>query len=192
VTRESAHVAALRAALGRSLAHHRERSGLNQRELAERVYYDRTSISKFETGQQPAPEGFWLEVDRLLGAGGELVAGFNALAAVKAADGQAHRQAAVRRGETRADMLANALAVALLPVARVSDRVRSTSADSDQVNTVIELEALSRALSEHSRRVLMGEPADWAEITERLSAATTTCRRRVTVEPCAAGDTGRS
>jgi transcriptional regulator with XRE-family HTH domain len=186
VTRESAHVAAQRAALGRSLAHHRERSGLNQRELAERLYYDRTSISKIETGQQPAPETFWHEADRLLGAGGELVAGFNALAAVKASDGQAPTQI-VYCGGTQADMLADALTVAMLPVARASDKVRSTSADSDQVDAVVELEALSRALSEHSRRVLMGEPADWAEITERLSAATMTCQRRVTVESWAAG-----
>jgi transcriptional regulator with XRE-family HTH domain len=188
VTRESAHVAALRAALGRSLAHHRERSGLKQAELAERLYYDRTSISKIETGQQPAPEPFWHEADSLLGAGGELVAGFNALTAVKASDGQAHTQV-VHRGEAQANMLAVTLTAAMLPVARASDKVRSTSADSDQVDAVVELEALSRALSEHSRRVLMGEPADWAEITEQLSAATTTCRRRVTVESC---DPGRN
>jgi transcriptional regulator with XRE-family HTH domain len=191
VTRESAHVATLRAALGKNLAFHRERGDFNQRELAERLYYDRTSISKIETGQQSAPEAFWFEADRLLGAGGELVAGFNALTAAKASVGKAHTQMSVRRDETPADVLAEALAVAMLPVARASDKVRSTSADPDQVDAVIELEALSRALSEHSRRVLMGEPADWAEIMDQLSAATTTCQRRVTVESCAAGDSGR-
>lgn len=79
-----------------------------------------------------------------------------------------------------------------MPVARAATKVPSTSASPDQVDVVIELEALSRALAEHSRRVLMGEPADWAEITERLSEATTACRRRVVIEPCAAGNTGRS
>lgn len=171
VTRESAHVAALRVALGKSLAGHRERNGLNKRELAERLYYDRTSISKIEAGQQPAPRTFWCEADKLLGAGGDLVAGFDELAATKAADGRA------------------ALASALLPVLRAPSKVRSTSASPDLVNAVIELEALSRALAEHSRRVLMDEPADWADITERLIAAAAACRRRVVVQPWTTTDT---
>lgn len=180
--RESVYVAALRAELGRSLAHHRERSRIKQAELAERVYYDRTSISKIETGQQHAPESFWCEADQLLGAGGELVAGFEALSAAKVSDSQAHVQAAGCRNETPANLLADALTKVMLPVARASDKIRSTSADSDQVDAVIELEALSRALSEHSRRVLMGQPADWVEITERLATATATCQRRITIE----------
>jgi transcriptional regulator with XRE-family HTH domain len=190
--RESEQVAALRAVLGKCLAGHRERNGLKQSDLAERLYYDRTSISKIETGQQPAPQAFWYAADELLGTDGELVAMFDALTAVKAADGQADQQTKGRLGGRPADVLADALAAAMLPVARSSNRVRSTSACTDQVDTVIELEALSRALAEHSRRVLMGEPADWAAITERLSAAATTCRHRVVIEPCAAGDTGRN
>jgi transcriptional regulator with XRE-family HTH domain len=183
--REPEQIASQRVALGRCLASHRERSGLSQRELAERLYYDRTSISKIETGQQPAPEVFWREADRLLGAGGELVAGFNALAAAKASGGKTHTRAAVRRGGAPEDVLTSALTAAMLPVARASDKVRSTSADPEQVDAVIELEDLSRALSEHSRRVLMGEPTDWAEITEQLSAATAACQRQVTVDSCA-------
>lgn len=66
MTRESAHVAALRAALGSSLAEYRERNGLNKRELAERLYYARTSISKIEAGQQSAPRTFWCAADRVL------------------------------------------------------------------------------------------------------------------------------
>jgi transcriptional regulator with XRE-family HTH domain len=181
--RESEQIAAQRVALGRCLASHRERSGLSQRELAERLYYDRTSISKIEAGQQPAPEAFWSEADTLLGAGGQLVAGFNALAAAKASDGRARTQTAVHRGEAAADVLADALTAAMLPVARASDKVRSTSADSAQVDAVIELEALTRALSEHSRRVLMGEPADWAQISDRLHAAATACQRHAVIGP---------
>ena len=192
VTRESVHVTALRIALGKSLAHHRERNGLKQSDLAERLYYDRTSISKIETGQQPAPETFWFEADRLLNAGGELIAGFDALVAVKASDGRPNTRVAQSPGGTSADMLADSLTAAMLPVARASDKVRPTSADPDQVDAAIQLEALSRALSEHSRRVLMGEPADWAAITDRLSAATTTCQRRVIVESRATADTGRN
>jgi transcriptional regulator with XRE-family HTH domain len=184
--RESEHIVGQRAALGRCLGSHRERNGLSQQELAKRLYYDRTSISRIEGGQQPAPEAFWSESDRLLGAGGELVAGFNALAAAKASRGMAHTQGATRRGGAPEDVLASALTAAMLPVVRASDKVRSTSADPEQVAAVIELEDLSRALSEHSRRVLMGEPADWAEITEQLSAAAAACRRQVIVESCAA------
>jgi transcriptional regulator with XRE-family HTH domain len=190
--RESEEVAALRVVLGKSLAGHRERNGLKQSELAERLYYDRTSISKIETGQQPAPQAFWCAADELLDADGELVAMFDALTAAKAAAGQADRQTEGRLGDQPADVLAGALAAVILPVARSSNRVRSTSACVDQVDTVIELEALSRALAEHSRRVLMGEPVDWAAITERLNAAALTCRHRVVVEPCVAGDTGRN
>jgi hypothetical protein len=54
---------------------------------------------------------------------------------------------------------------------------------------VIQLEALSRALTEHSRRVLMGEPADWTDITEQLIAAAATCGRQVVVRQWVATDT---
>jgi transcriptional regulator with XRE-family HTH domain len=167
VTRESAHVTALRTALGSSLAEHRERNGLNKRELAERLYYDRSSVSKIEAGHQSAPRTFWCAVDKLLGAGGELVAGFDALATAKAADGPV-------------DMLAEALTAAMLPVARAASRLPPTSTP-DQLDAVLQLEALCRALAEHSRRVLMGEPADWASITEQLITAATMCGRRVVV-----------
>jgi hypothetical protein len=80
----------------------------------------------------------------------------------------------------------------MMPVARASAKVPSTSASPDQIDVVIELEGLSRALAEHSRRVLMGEQADWAEITDRLSQATTACRRRVVIEPYAAATEGRT
>lgn len=167
-------MAALRTALGCGLAEHRERNGLNKVELAERLYYARSSISKIEAGQQSAPRAFWCAADELLGAGGELVAGFDALAAAKAIDGPI-------------DMLAEALTAAMLPVARAVSKLPSTSPP-DQLDAVVQLEALSRALAEHSRRVLMGEPADWAGITEQLIAAAVTCGRRV-VQPWAARDT---
>jgi transcriptional regulator with XRE-family HTH domain len=193
VMREPEQIAAQRVVLGRCLAGHRERSGLSQQELAKRLYYDRTSISKIETGQQPAPRAFWCEADRLLSAGGELVVGFEALASAKAAamasDGRTDTLSELRRRDARrADALGDALTSVMLPVARTSDRVRSTSASTDQLNTVIELEALSRTLAEHSRRVLMGEPADWTQITDRLRAATTACQRHIVIESCCTTD----
>lgn len=186
--RESEQVFALRAALGMCLAGHRERNGLKQSELAERLYYDRTSISKIEAGQQPAPQAFWRAADELLSADGELVGIFDALTAVKTADSQADQQTGGRSRNQAADLLAETLAAVTLPVARVS----STSAIADQNDLVIELGALSRALAEHTRRVLMGEPTDWVAITERLSAAVTACHRQVVIKPCVAGDTGRN
>lgn len=186
--RESEQIAAQRVALGRCLASHRERSGLSQQELAKRLYYDRTSISKIETGQQPAPRPFWCEADTLLSAGGELVVGFDALAVAKAAalatEGRTDMPTEQRhRDAGPADALFDALTSVMLPVARTSDRVRSTSASSDQIGTVIALEALTRTLAEHSRRVLMGESADWAQISDRLRAAATACQRHVVIEP---------
>lgn len=181
--RESEQVAAVRAALGKCLAGHRERNGLTQADLARRLYYDRTSISKIETAQQPAPQAFWCAADEMLHADGELVAIFNALA-----DAKAGQRAEGHLSGQSADLLADALTAAMLPVARGSSRVRSTSARTDEVDTVIELEALSRALAEHSRRVLMGERVDWATITERLNAAATTCRHQVVIEPSIAGN----
>jgi transcriptional regulator with XRE-family HTH domain len=175
VTRESAHVTAQRAELGKRLAEHRERNGLNKTELAERLFYDRTSISKLEAGQQSAPREFWCGADGVLGAGGELVAGFDALADAKASDA-----------------LHDALTAATLRVAQARARIPSVPANPDQVDAVIELEELSRALTEHNRRVLMGERTDWAEIAKRLNQAATICRSRVIADPCTAGDRGRS
>jgi hypothetical protein len=70
----------------------------------------------------------------------------------------------------------------MLPVARTSGKVRSTSASPEEIDVVIELGSLSRALVEHSRRVLTGEQTDWAEISNRLGQAATTCRRQVIIE----------
>jgi transcriptional regulator with XRE-family HTH domain len=170
------------------LAGHRERNGLKQSELAERLYYDRTSISKIETGQQPAPEAFWCAADELLDTDGELAGIFGVLTAVKTADSQADRRSEGRPSSRPSDLLGEILAVATLPAARA----RSRSSFSAQNDIVIELGALSRALAEHTRCVLMGEPADWVAITERLSAATTACRRRGVIEPCVAGYTRRN
>jgi transcriptional regulator with XRE-family HTH domain len=178
--RESEQVAALRARLGRRFARHRARAGLSQRELAERLYYARTSISKIETGQQSAPRTFWREADRILRAGGELVAAFDALAAAKAAGNDTDEE----RRNGRADQLAGMLATAMVPVARASDRMRSTSATPEEIETVIGLRGLTRAVADHCRCVLMGEGVDWAEMGERLNAAGKACERHVVVEQC--------
>lgn len=85
VPRESEQVTALRQSLGQRLAALRHERGLSQHDLAKTTYYHRSSITKIEAGQQPAPRAFWENADQVLGAGGALVDGFDELAAVKSA-----------------------------------------------------------------------------------------------------------
>jgi hypothetical protein len=88
-----------------------------------------------------------------------------------------------------ADGLAGLLTAALVPVAQRAERVETTAATPEQVDLVIELEALGRMVAEHSRRVLMGEPVEWVDIAERLAAAARACRGQVVVDaPVLAGD----
>lgn len=81
--REPAHVVAQRIELGRLLAEARRGRGVSQRELAATIFYHRSSITKIENGQQPAPRRFWAKADQVLGADGALVKGFDKLAAAK-------------------------------------------------------------------------------------------------------------
>jgi len=78
----------------------------------------------------------------------------------------------------------------LVRVAASRDRQSSTSATPEQVEIVGELEAVSRALAEHSRRVLMGEATDWARVAEQLAVAATRCRRQVVTRLTDIGDSG--
>ncbi len=61
---------------------------------------------------------------------------------------------------------------------------------SKQVKIVGELEAASHAIAEHSRRVLMGEAADWGLVAEQLAAAARLCRGQVVVKLTDIGDSG--
>ncbi|MDZ5447071.1 helix-turn-helix transcriptional regulator [Micromonospora sp. 4G57] len=62
--------------LGRQLAGWRQGAGHTQQSLAPLVCYTRSSIANIEVGSQHADRGFWRRVDDVLGAGGELVAGY--------------------------------------------------------------------------------------------------------------------
>ena len=55
---------------------------------------------------------------------------------------------------------------------------------------VKELEAVSRTIADHSRRVLMGETVDWATVAEQLASAANLCRTQVTYELADIGDSG--
>lgn len=89
-----------------------------------------------------------------------------------------------------ADRLAAALVAAMAPVAASAERVVSTAATPEQVDLVVELGALSLALTEHGRRVMVGEPADWAELADQLCDAAKACRRLVVLDLDDAGDAG--
>ncbi|MEU7906372.1 helix-turn-helix transcriptional regulator [Actinoplanes sp. NPDC049118] len=76
--------------LGRQLAARRRAAGLNQENLGERTLYSRSSIANIETGLQHVNRSFWESADGLLGAGGELVRGYDAA--------KAHQRAHQRPG----------------------------------------------------------------------------------------------
>ncbi|MGB3442311.1 MAG: hypothetical protein WBA97_26515 [Actinophytocola sp.] len=61
-------------------------------------------------------------------------------------------------------------------------RQRITAARPDQVDLVIELAALARAILDHNRRVMAREPVDWAELADELSSAARSCRGQVVLD----------
>jgi hypothetical protein len=69
-------IAAARRDLGRLLADFRHRAGLSQRYLAQLAGYSAAVVSWAETGRPGVSAQFWKRADELLGAGGQLVAGY--------------------------------------------------------------------------------------------------------------------
>jgi hypothetical protein len=67
-------ITAARQALGRRLATYRKAAGLSQHELAPLVHYGRSTIANVEVGRQNVPREFWVQCDRALAAGGQLLA----------------------------------------------------------------------------------------------------------------------
>lgn len=61
---------------------------------------------------------------------------------------------------------------------------------SSQVEIIGKLEEVNRAVTEHSRRVLMGEATDWASIADQLATAARLCRTQVMTELADIGDSG--
>ena len=78
----------------------------------------------------------------------------------------------------------------LRDVARSRPRIAHTGPTDEQVQLVVSLGALTRALTEHTRRVMAHEPADWAELADQLGDAAKACRRLVVLDLDDAGDAG--
>lgn len=62
--------------LGHRMADLRKRAGLTQRQVAERFRIDKASVSEWERGQSKPDRDRLPELDRVYGAGGELLALF--------------------------------------------------------------------------------------------------------------------
>ncbi|WP_433294441.1 helix-turn-helix domain-containing protein [Actinoplanes sp. CA-030573] len=78
--------------LGRQLATRRQEAELNQKRFAVETRYSRSSIANIEVGLQHVDRSFWEKADEVLGAGGELVRGYDRAEAL-----QRHHQRPVRR-----------------------------------------------------------------------------------------------
>jgi transcriptional regulator with XRE-family HTH domain len=92
--------AAARAELGRQLADFRLKAGLSQRELAPLIGYSRGALSDAERGRGRISRDFWKCADRALAAGGELLAGFDRIGAMRTAQrSRAARQQQAEREE---------------------------------------------------------------------------------------------
>ncbi|MPZ79622.1 MAG: hypothetical protein GEV28_04155 [Actinophytocola sp.] len=78
----------------------------------------------------------------------------------------------------------------LRSVAHYVERVDSTAPTPEQVDLVVELGALARAIVEHYRRVMAREPEDWSALADALGGAVKACRRQVLTVLDDVGDSG--
>jgi len=70
-------------ALGRALAGLRTAGGWTQQRLAASTFVDRSYVAHAESGRVIPNERFWVDADAALGAGGDLISGFERLAATR-------------------------------------------------------------------------------------------------------------
>jgi xanthosine utilization system XapX-like protein len=69
-------------------------------------------------------------------------------------------------------------------------RQQSTAPSPKVVDLVGEIGALVRHLVEHSRRVMAGEPHDWASLDDALTEVAKECRAQVPIVLTDIGDSG--
>ena len=91
-------VTAARRELGHLLARLRHGAGLSQRQLARTLGYSAAVVALAEKGRPAAAEGFWVSADQVLGADGQLCAGYHKLRDMQQAarESERSRQIAVR------------------------------------------------------------------------------------------------
>jgi hypothetical protein len=66
-------------------------------------------------------------------------------------------------------------------VARSRPQMNNTAPSTEQVDLVVDLGKLARAIVEHNRQVMAGEPADWSDLANLLDTAANACRRQVVI-----------
>jgi transcriptional regulator with XRE-family HTH domain len=74
-----------------------------QRSLADQLPFSRSTVANIETGRQQAPREFWQLCDDLLGAGGDLLAAHDRLAAAVERQAHAELQPSARSTNSRTD-----------------------------------------------------------------------------------------
>ena len=105
---EVADTQAVRAAwrnLGQQLAARRKVAKLSQQDLAERTTFSRSSVANIEIGRQHVDRAFWEKADAQVGAGGELVRGYDGVEALHRAH-QRRRTQPVQAGRQAVNVLA--------------------------------------------------------------------------------------
>lgn len=65
----------------------------------------------------------------------------------------------------------------LLGVACSVERTDSTAPSVNDVDAVAALDALARVIIDHNRRLLSGEPVDWAALMDLIGRTERVCRR---------------
>lgn len=67
-------------------------------------------------------------------------------------------------------------------VARSRPRMNNMAPPTEQVDVIAGLGELARAVVEHNRQVMAGEPASWGALADLLDTAADTCRRQIVIE----------
>lgn len=68
-------------------------------------------------------------------------------------------------------------------VASTSAYQKFTGATPEEVDLAVDLGRLARLIPDHNKRLLTGEPVDWAELACELEQAAYQCYRLVIIDP---------
>lgn len=133
---DAQHVRAAWRDLGRQLAAQRQGAGLSQKRFAVETRYSRSSIANIEVGLQHVDRSFWEKADEILGAGGELVQGYDRAEAL-----QRHHQRPAATIPVASRIISSGVADPLIAGAPFTDAVRMS------------LQTTARASAQQTRRL---------------------------------------